>query len=343
MRRHRRRPDRGGAGAGRGGREQRRVGVAEGRGDAARGRRPATHTERIRDPAGRARARPSRRRSIRLRRSRRPPRSVRRAGARAAAPRSARRRGCRGRGVPLVELKLEPAAAASVRAQSTKATPSSESDRGACSCARRAGGETAARARRSRERERGSAAAPRGWTKLSGGLQRGVELYKEARLRRRRWVEFRRALRSGATYKILYNLGQVSCQRRDYAGGGPLLPPVPGRRRRRDLCPNVRRRWPTEIKQSMSVRRSLEIQTSMTGRVLVDDMLMATTPAEPLTVKRWPAGRSNVVARGGEHGTRLVDVAGWGGRARVVSASRASGAAGRACGTCVAAPHRDVR
>jgi tetratricopeptide (TPR) repeat protein len=48
-------------------------------------------------------------------------------------------------------------------------------------------------------------------------FQRGIELYREADFNAA-LVEFKRAHEMVPSYKILYNLGQVSYQRHDYAG-----------------------------------------------------------------------------------------------------------------------------
>jgi hypothetical protein len=139
-------------------------------------------------------------------------------------------------------------------------------------------------------------------------FQRGVELYKEGDFAGA-LVEFKRAYDLVPTYKILYNLGQVSYQRHDYAGAVRYFRQYLGDADDA-ITPERQKEVATEVNRLSSRVGSLEIQAFDDGAdVLVDDMLMGTTPTELLIVN---GGRRKVdlVARGGEHATRMVDVAG---------------------------------
>ena len=139
-------------------------------------------------------------------------------------------------------------------ARSTKAIPSDEaSRRGACACrgrgkrppGTRAEGRVAPQKKAAPEQK----AAPAESAKLDDAqrrFQRGIELYKESDFDAA-LVEFKRAYELVPSYKILYNLGQVSYQRHDYASalryfrqyleeggdGDRHRPPAGGGKRRR--------------------------------------------------------------------------------------------------------------
>ncbi len=139
-------------------------------------------------------------------------------------------------------------------------------------------------------------------------FQRGVELYKEGDFGGA-FVEFKRAYDLVPSYKILYNLGQVSYQRHDYASAlryfrqylGEGDEAIPAERQREVAA---------EITKLAPRVGSIEVQALDEGaEVLVDDVVMGTTPVGTLIVN---VGRRKVdlVARGGEHATRVVEVAG---------------------------------
>jgi len=145
-------------------------------------------------------------------------------------------------------------------------------------------------------------------------FQRGVELYKEGDFDAA-FVEFKRAYDVVPSFKILYNLAQVSYQRHDYASAlryfrqylaeGDAAMPVD---RQREVAAEI-----TKLAPRVG---SIEVQTLDEGaEVLVDDVVMGTTPVGDLIVN---VGRRKVdlVARGGEHATRVVEVGG-GERVRV--------------------------
>jgi hypothetical protein len=139
-------------------------------------------------------------------------------------------------------------------------------------------------------------------------FQRGVELYKEGDFGGA-FVEFKRAYDLVPSYKILYNLGQVSYQRHDYAsalryfrqylGEGDQAIPVD---RQAEVA--------AEITKLASRVGSVEVEAVDQGvEVFVDDVLIGTAPVGTLIVN---VGRRKVdlVGRGGEHATRVVEVAG---------------------------------
>jgi hypothetical protein len=139
-------------------------------------------------------------------------------------------------------------------------------------------------------------------------FQRGVELYKEGDFAGA-FVEFKRACELMPSYKILYNLAQVSYQRHDYAsalryfrqylGDGDQAIPVD---RQAEVA--------AEITKLTSRVGSVEVEAIDDGvEVFVDDVLMGTTPIGTVIVN---VGRRKVdlFARGGEHATRVVEVAG---------------------------------
>ena len=160
-------------------------------------------------------------------------------------------------------------------------------------------------------------------------FQRGIELYKEGDFGGA-LVEFKRAYDLVPSYKILYNLGQVSYQRHDYASAVRYFRQYLGEADDA-ISPERQKEVATEINRLSPRVGSLEIQAFDDGaEVFVDDVLMGTTPAESADRQRRPAegrpGRAQRRARD-PHGRRR----GRRGRARVVSASRAAAAAaGRA-------------
>ena len=139
-------------------------------------------------------------------------------------------------------------------------------------------------------------------------FQRGVELYKEGDFGGA-FVEFKRAYDLVPSYKILYNLGQVSYQRHDYASALRYFRQYLGEG---DAAISVdrQREVAAEITKLAPRVGSVEVQALEEGvEVLVDDVLMGTTPIGTVIVN---VGRRKVdlVARGGEHATRVVEVAG---------------------------------
>jgi hypothetical protein len=146
-------------------------------------------------------------------------------------------------------------------------------------------------------------------TDAHAAFQRGIELYKEGDLAAAA-VEFRRAYELVPSFKILYNLGQVSYQRHDYAGamryfrqylreGDAEIPAA----RRREVTADI-----TRLEQRVG---RLEVQAVEEGaEVLVDDILVGTTPLVALIPVNSGRRKVDLVARNGEQRTRLVDVAG---------------------------------
>jgi len=140
-------------------------------------------------------------------------------------------------------------------------------------------------------------------------FRRGVELHEEGDLAGAQ-AEFARAYELVPSYKILYNLGQIAYEQRDYAtalqrfsrylhdGGGEI-----GESRRRAV--------ETEIERLQQRIGRIAIAAPPPGAQLyVDDLAMGTaTPLGPVAVN---VGRRKVeiVAPGGEREVRFVDVAG---------------------------------
>ena len=141
-------------------------------------------------------------------------------------------------------------------------------------------------------------------------FQRGVELYKEGDFGGA-FVEFKRAYDLVPSYKILYNLGQVSYQRHDYASALRYFRQYLGEGDEA-ISVDRQREVAAEITKLAPRVGSVEVQALEEGaEVFVDDVLMGTTPIGTEIVN---VGRRKVelVTRGGEHATRVVDVAGGG-------------------------------
>jgi hypothetical protein len=166
----------------------------------------------------------------------------------------------------------------------------------------------------------GSVVPARAETGVHGSLQpakgeaqrrfyRGIELYKEANLGAA-LAEFKRAYELSPNYKILYNLGQVSYQRRDYAAALRYFRQYLG-----DgddaIAVDRQNEVAAEISDLEHRVGRFEIETVDEGtEIFVDDMLVGTTPLHTLIPVNVGRRKVDVIARGGEHRTRMVDVAG---------------------------------
>jgi hypothetical protein len=140
-------------------------------------------------------------------------------------------------------------------------------------------------------------------------FQRGVDLYKEGDLGGA-LVEFKRAYELAPTFKILYNLGQVSFQQHDYANalryfrqyltdGGNAIPID----RQNEVAGDV-------VRLEQRVGR-LEIETVEPGmEISVDDVPVGTTPLRASVPVNEGRRKVDVAAHNGEHRTRQIDVAG---------------------------------
>lgn len=140
-------------------------------------------------------------------------------------------------------------------------------------------------------------------------FQRAVDLYKEGDLDAA-FVEFKRAHELVPSYKILYNLGQVSYQRRDYAsalryfrrylGEGGTAVPIP---RQHEVAGDIAR-----LEERVG---QVEVEAGDAGaEVLLDDLFVGRTPlAAPIVVN---SGRRkvDVVVPGGTRQTRQIEIAG---------------------------------
>ncbi|HXU06929.1 MAG TPA: PEGA domain-containing protein [Polyangia bacterium] len=138
-------------------------------------------------------------------------------------------------------------------------------------------------------------------------FHRGIEFYKQGDFAAAQ-VEFTRAYEMVPNYKILYNLGQVSYQRRDHAAalryfrkylsdGVDAIPAERHHEVMRDIA---------DLEQRVG---RLQIDTPEDGaEVFIDDVLVGTTPLRALITVNGGARKIDLVARGGEHQSRQVDV-----------------------------------
>jgi len=154
----------------------------------------------------------------------------------------------------------------------------------------------------------GDAAAAK-QTEAAQRFRRGIDLYKRGDFGAAQ-AAFKGAYELMPSYKILYNLGQVSFQRHDHAAALRYFQQyladgdeaIPEERRREvagaiiDLEPRVGR---------------LQIESGdEAAEVFVDDVLVGTTPLRALTMVNAGRRKIDLVTRNGEHRTQLVEVAG---------------------------------
>lgn len=140
-------------------------------------------------------------------------------------------------------------------------------------------------------------------------FHRGIELYKDGDLAAAQ-VEFKRAYELAPSYKILYNLGQVAYQRHDYATALRTLRQYLGESD--DAIPAERQhevaRDIADLQQRVG---KLEIDGGEEGaEVLIDDNLKGTTPLRTPIAVNSGLRKVDLVSRGGERRTRVIDVAG---------------------------------
>jgi hypothetical protein len=140
-------------------------------------------------------------------------------------------------------------------------------------------------------------------------FQRGVELYREgdsgAAL-----VEFKRAYELVPSYKLLYNLGQVAYQRHDYAAALRYFRQYLGEadnsipiERQREVAGEI-----TELEQRVG---RLMVETPESGAdVFIDDVMVGTTPLRGPVLVNSGSRKVALIAGGGAHVTRVIDVAG---------------------------------
>ena len=138
-------------------------------------------------------------------------------------------------------------------------------------------------------------------------FQHGIDLYKASDFRAAQ-VEFTRAYELVPNYKLLYNLGQVAYQRRDHATAlryfrQYLADGV-------DAIPAERRQQVTsdiaDLEQSVG---RVQIDTIEDGaEVFVDDVMVGKTPLRALITVNGGPRKIDLVARGGEHQSRQVDI-----------------------------------
>lgn len=155
-------------------------------------------------------------------------------------------------------------------------------------------------------------AAPASSPKLDDAqrrFQRGIELYREADFNAA-LVEFQRAYEMVPSHKILYNLGQVSYQRHDYASalryfrqyleeGGAAI------------ATDRRLEVESDVVRLEGRVGKLEVQTVEPGaEILIDDVAVGLSPLKAPILVNNGRRKVEVIARSGEHRTRLVDVAG---------------------------------
>ena len=123
-------------------------------------------------------------------------------------------------------------------------------------------------------------------------------------------MEFKRAYEMVPSYKILYNLGQVSYQRHDYASalryfrqyleeGGAAI------------ATDRRLEVESDVVRLEGRVGKLEVQTIEAGaEILIDDVAVGLSPLKAPILVNNGRRKVEVIARSGEHRTRLVDVAG---------------------------------
>ncbi|HMF43598.1 MAG TPA: tetratricopeptide repeat protein [Polyangia bacterium] len=140
-------------------------------------------------------------------------------------------------------------------------------------------------------------------------FRRGIELYKDGDFGAA-LAEFKRAYALMPSYKILYNLGQVSYQRHDYAAALRYFRQYLADGD--DAIPDERRHEVAGAILDLESRVGrLEIESGDEGaEVFIDDTLIGTTPLQALTAVNAGRRKIDVVTRNGEHRTRLIDVAG---------------------------------
>jgi hypothetical protein len=173
-------------------------------------------------------------------------------------------------------------------------------------------------------------------TEAQEHFRRGIDRYKQADFAAAQ-IEFTRAYELVPNYKILYNLGQVSYQRRDHAAalryfrkylidGADAIPAE----RRHEVAADV-----ADLEQRVG---RLQIDTAEEGaEVFVDDVLVGTTPLKGLITVNGGPRKVDLVARGGEHKSRQVDV----GSGEVVRVPFPRLALNAPPPAPVAGPHRD--
>jgi hypothetical protein len=138
-------------------------------------------------------------------------------------------------------------------------------------------------------------------------FHRGIELYKNNDFGAAQ-IEFTRAYELVPNYKLLYNLGQVCYQRHDHAAAlryfrQYLADGVDAisAERRHEVTGDV-----ADLEQRVG---RLQIEAVEDGaEVFVDDVLIGKTPLRALITVNGGPRKVDVVARGGEHQTRQVDV-----------------------------------
>jgi tetratricopeptide (TPR) repeat protein len=138
-------------------------------------------------------------------------------------------------------------------------------------------------------------------------FQRGIELYKAGDFGPAQ-VEFTRAYELVPSYKLLYNLGQVSYQRRDHAAAlryfrQYLADGVDAitAERRQEVNADI-----ADLEQRIG---RLQIDAADDGaEVFVDDVLVGKTPLRALITVNGGPRKIDLVGRNGEHQSRQVDV-----------------------------------
>ena len=207
-----------------------------------------------------------------------PPRPVaRRAGAARRHLDARAARGSRGRDVSVRGAEDRAAPARVAARDRRKRSVQMKASRAACGRARHAGGGHAGACAEASSAG-GRRGQPRSWTKPSGVFSAASSCTRRATSAARWWSSSAPTIWC-PTYKILYNLGQVSYQRHDYAsalryfrqylGEGDEAIPL---ERQKEVA--------TEINRLSPRVGSLEIQAFDDGaEVFVDDVLMGTTPA----------------------------------------------------------------
>lgn len=143
--------------------------------------------------------------------------------------------------------------------------------------------------------------------KARSHFEQGVEFYEEGDYRAA-LIELQRAYELHRTYKLLYNLGQVAYELRDYAGAERFFRDYLAKGGE-ELSPERRREVKQELARLRSRLASLRVNTSQPGATIrVDDHLVV----HPEGLVRVSAGRRVIRAEASGFAPveRVVDVTG---------------------------------
>lgn len=186
-------------------------------------------------------------------------------------------------------------------AKSATATPAA-TDKSDKSSADKASGETAAGAT-------AAAAATANVEKARQHFQRGIDSYRDGDLATA-LIEFKRAYSTAPNYRLLYNLGQVSADLRDYPAAERYLNQY--LEESKNALDEARKQTVQEELAKVRARIAyLHLTSNVEGtEILVDDVLVARAPFQaPIHIS---TGRRRVTGRAPGHTpvTQIIDAAG---------------------------------